>query len=320
MFAAGIDIGGTFTKVAIISQKGRIAAKSLFETKDFGRFDLWVEKSLSVIKLLLDAKNIKKNEFAGIGIGAPGHIDSVNGVIHALVNIKGWNNVNLHDEFKMRMKAPVFVDNDANMMALGEYAYGAARGTKNAVCITLGTGVGSGLILEEKLYRGSFMAGGELGHMPINVNGPSCACGGKACVETYVGNKYIVGRVKRVLSRHPDSVLAKKFKGRFDEITPKDITAAANRKDRLAEMIWEETGKYLGVCLAGVVNLLDPEIIVIGGGVAKAGRLIFNPVRKTVRERVMQVYRHRVKIVPALLGNEGGIMGCAWQVFEKGRA
>ncbi|MBN2189856.1 MAG: ROK family protein [Candidatus Aureabacteria bacterium] len=320
MFAAGIDIGGTYTKVAIISKKGKIAARSLFETKKFGRFDLWVDKSLSVIKALMELRNIKRNEFAGIGVGAPGHIDSVNGVILALVNIKGWNDVNLLDEFRMRINVPVFVDNDANMMALGEYAYGAARGTRNAVCITLGTGVGSGLILEGKLYRGSFMAGGEMGHMPINVNGPACACGGKACVEAYVGNKYIVRRLIRLFGRHPGSVLEKKFKGRFGEITPKDIAMAANKKDKLALKIWEDTGKYLGVCLAGVVNLLDPEIIVIGGGVAKAGKLVFNPVKKTVRQRVMQVYRHRVKIVPALLGNDGGIMGCAWQVFEKGRA
>ncbi|MEA3347083.1 MAG: ROK family protein, partial [Candidatus Auribacterota bacterium] len=214
----------------------------------------------------------------------------------------------------------VYVDNDANMMALGEYAYGAAKGARNAICITLGTGVGGGLILEDKLYHGSFMAGGEIGHMPVNVEGPACACGGKACVESYVGNSYIVKRTVEYLKSHDKSILAQWFKGKYHKITPLDIANAAKRGDALAKQIWSETGKYLGVCLAGVVNLLDPEIVVVGGGMAKAGGLILKPVRKTLQERVMQIYFQRVKVVSAKLGNNGGLMGCAWQVFKHGKA
>ena len=320
MYAAGIDLGGTYTKVAVISKRGKMAGGTHFETQKFKKFDSWVEKSVSVIKNLLKENSIAGKDFVGVGIGAPGHIDHKKGIIHTLVNIKGWDNVHLAKEFKKRMGKPVYVDNDANMMALGEYAYGAAKGARNAICITLGTGVGGGLILENKLYHGSFMAGGEIGHMPVNVEGPACACGGKACVESYVGNSYIVKRTVEYLKRHDKSILARWFKGKYHQITPLDIANAAKSGDALAKQIWDETGEYLGICLAGVVNLLDPEIVVVGGGVAKAGGLIFKPVRKTLKERVMQIYSQRVKVVPAKLGNDGGLMGCAWQVFKHGKA
>jgi len=189
-------------------------------------------------------------------------------------------------------------------MALAEHRLGAARGCRNAVCLTLGTGVGGGLILEGKLYRGSSYGAGEIGHMPINEKGPSCNCGGFACLEAYVGNRRIMRQVKAIFKK---------------DIPLEEVSAMAYRGNKKAAALWEAVGSRLGCALTGVVNLLNPDCIVIGGGVASAGKILFDRARETILLRAMPVHARAVKVVGAQLGNDAGMIGAALLVREKMR-
>lgn len=250
----------------------------------------------------LSAFHCRKNGVAGVGLGLPGPIDTDRGIVHFFPNIPGWSSVPFAAILKKKISLPVFIDNDANVMALAEFKAGAAKGSRNAVCLTLGTGVGGGLILDGKLYRGSGYAAGEIGHMPLNEAGPKCNCGGSACLESYIGNRRILTRVKQVFGK---------------DIPLEEVSRMANAGNARARRVWTDVGNKLGVSLAGIVNLLNPDCIVIGGGVAKAGRLLFDTVKKTIRERAMSVQAKIVKVVPAKLGYDAGLIGAGFLVKGK---
>jgi glucokinase len=252
-------------------------------------------------------------------MGAPGIVDVRTGTIHALTNIPDWREVALGDILKKRLGLPVFVDNDVNVMALGEMRFGAARGAKNMLCITLGTGVGGGLIFDGKLYRGSSYAAGEFGHVPIGIDGPRCNCGGRACVEAYVGNHYIIRDVMAKIKRGQKTLIKKLVGGDLSKITPETIDKAADRGDRFAKNVWIDVGNKVGIGLAGAVNLLNIEKIVIGGGVAEAGKILFDSIRNTITERAMKIPGKAVKVVRAKLGYNAGVIGAASLVlYERG--
>jgi glucokinase len=187
-------------------------------------------------------------------------------------------------------------------MALAEYTLGAARGSRNAVCLTLGTGVGGGLILDGKLYRGSAYAAGEIGHMPLNERGPDCNCGGVACLESYIGNRRLMRRVKTLFKK---------------EVPLEEVSAMAYRGNKKAIALWDMAGLHLGVALVSVVNLLNPDCIVIGGGVANAGKILFDRVAETILLRAMLVHARAVRVVKAQLGNDAGMIGAGLLVKEK---
>jgi glucokinase len=231
-----------------------------------------------------------------VGLGLPGPIDFEKGIVHFFPNIPGWKEVKLKNILEKRLKLPVFVDNDAKVMALAEYKLGAARGSTNAVCITLGTGVGGGIIINGKLYRGLSNVAGEIGHMPINENGPACNCGGKACLEAYIGNNRVLAEARRVFGKG---------------ITLEKLSYLAKKQNRQAKIIWLRFAERLSVALSGVVNLLNPDCIVIGGGVAAAGNVLFNSIKKAVRLRAMSVQVKHVKILGAKLKNNAGLIGAA---------
>jgi glucokinase len=209
-----------------------------------------------------------------------------------------------------------FVDNDVNLMTLGELHYGAGKDAKNMVCLTLGTGVGGGIVIDGKLYRGSTLTAGEIGHIPINEKGPKCSCGSAGCLERYVGNRHIITLALRKLSGNKKSLILALVNGNRANITPEIISKAAKVDDRLAIEIWQEVGRHIGIALTGVVNFLNPEKIIIGGGVAAAGKVLFDSIRATVNERAMDVPKRGVKIVPAKLGNNAGLIGAS--ILTKG--
>jgi glucokinase len=218
---------------------------------------------------------------------------------------------------KKRLGVPVFVDNDVNVMALGEMRFGAAREASNMLCITLGTGVGGGLIFDGKLYRGSSYAAGEFGHVPIGIDGPKCNCGGKACVEAYVGNRYIVRDVIARIEAGEKTMIKKLAGGDLSKITPETIDEAAANGDRFAKNVWVDVGNKVGIGLAGAVNLLNIEKIVIGGGVAEAGKVLFDSIRDTIAARAMKLSAKTVKVVRAKLGYDAGVIGAATLVLYE---
>ncbi len=224
--------------------------------------------------------------------------------MHFLPNIPGFKNIRLAELLRHALGIPVMVDNDAKLMALAEFTCGAAAGFGNCLCLTLGTGVGGGLILNGRLYRGIDNAAGELGHIPLNEAGPPCNCGGIACLEAYIGNARILNQATEVFQR---------------EMSLEELSDMAARGDPRAIRIWKAAGGVLGTALSGVVNLLNLDAIVIGGGVANAGRVLFYEVRSTIRRRAMSVQARRVKVFKARLGNDAGIIGAAILVLQSVR-
>ncbi|MFA5117907.1 MAG: ROK family protein [Candidatus Omnitrophota bacterium] len=300
-YIIGIDLGGTNLKIALFNGRCRLQSKEIISTRQFREKEELISGIVDSIGFLTGKNNIVKSQVLGLGLGLPGPIDVDKGMVHFFPNIPGWKEVHLSSILKKRLGVPVFIDNDANLMALAEYRLGAAVGYKNVVCLTLGTGVGGGLILEGKLYHGSTYAAGEIGHMPLNESGPKCNCGGKACLEAYIGNNRIAAEVKRLFKK---------------DISLEKVSLLARSGNRTALRVWVNMGKRLGLALSSIVNLLNPDCIVIGGGVAGAGKVLFDTVRETIRERAMCVQAKNVKIVKASLGYDAGMIGAALFVRE----
>jgi glucokinase len=303
-----IDVGGTNIKIALIANSGKIKVKKVFPTGKTQGKDL-INTLVSYVENLLKELKLKKSNLSGIGIGLPGTINTVRGLVHSLTNIPGFKNVPLKKILEKKLGCPIFLDNDANLMALGEYYFGAGQRAENVVCLTLGTGVGGGLIINGKLYRGNYFAAGEIGHIPLDENGGRCNCGGWGCLETYIGNRYLIRKAIHRINKTAKTSLSKV------NLTPEKITQAAKKKDKLAIQIWKETGRHLGVALAGVANLLSPDKIIIGGGLAQAGHFLFKPLRQTIRLRAMALPAKKVKVVKAQLGEDAGLIGAAVLVW-----
>jgi len=199
----------------------------------------------------------------------------------------------------------VFMDNDVNLMTLAEARIGAAKGAKNAFCLTLGTGVGGGIIYEGRLHRGISFSAGEIGHIPLGIKGPKCNCGGSACLESYVGNRFILKLAKKKLGR------------RARNLTLEKLSKLAKRGNTIALDIFYDYAQKLGLALTAVINLLNPEVIAIGGGVSKAGGFLFAKIREVVKDRAMPIPAKVAKIKKAKLGNNAGILGAAILVKES---
>ncbi len=289
-----IDLGGTNLKIALISQGCKLKDRETLNTQRFVKKDSLIKAIVSSINKLIEKNNLKKTNILGVGLGLPGPIDVKRGIVHFFPNIPGWKEVKLKKILESKLKLPVFLDNDANLMSLAEHKLGAAKGYKNAVCLTLGTGVGGGIIINASLYRGSSFASGEIGHIPINEAGPRCNCGGRGCLEAYIGNNRIRKAAKALFRR---------------DVSLEELSQLAKKNDKKALRLWSQVARHLGVALTGVVNFLNPEAIVIGGGVAGAGKILFEQVKETILKRAMKVQAKQVKVFKAKLGNDAGLIG-----------
>ena len=308
--AIGIDIGGTNIKLGLVDEKGRILLRDTFRTKDSSTRDGLIDKLASHIRALSDEARHRGLKLQGVGIGAPGPIDVERGFVYFFPNIPGWKNTPLKALLEKRIRMAVFVENDANAMALGEFRFGAGKGVKDMVALTLGTGLGGGLVVNGRLYHGPHFSAAEVGHMIVDPKGPLCGCGNRGCIETFVGNGYFVAEVRRELKRRPRTALTSLLKG-GQELTPKLVQDAAFKGDAFCKAQWARTGDRLGSFLAGLVNLLNPEKIVIGGGLAQSGPLLFGPVRAAIKKKAFPIASRFVKVVPAQLGPEAGLVGAA---------
>ncbi len=318
-YSIGVDFGGTYVKLALVrfGEKGfKIERFSLFCTKDYNRDTLIEQLVIRIIKLKAES-TYKGNKVRGVGIGVPGRVDFNKGMVFDLTNVPGWKNVLLKEMLENKVKIPVFVDNDANLMAFAESKFGAASGYKSCVCVTMGTGIGGGIVFGGKIYRGMNFAAGEIGHMSINANGPLCVCGGRGCIERYVGNRYILEDAIRKLRAGAKSSVREQLNGKYFQLTLEMLSVAARKKDAFSQLIWQEVGNNMGVVLANIVNLLNPEIIVIGGGVANAGALILEPIRRVIRERAFQVSCRNLRIVSSKFRDKAGIIGAAALVIAN---
>lgn len=310
-FAIGIDLGGTYTKLALVDKKGKLFYRAILSTANYEGKEALIDAIAYEVDIILKKARLTAKDLLGVGVGVPGLVDFKQGFIYYLTNVPGWKNVSLKKILKKKLKAPVLIDNDVNLMALGEYRFGAGRGARDLVCITLGTGVGGGIIIDGELYRGASFAAGEIGHMPLKEDGLSCNCGSFGCLERYVGNRFIVDEIKGKIRTGKYSAIKKLVKDDLSLVTPEVISYAAKRNDKLAIDFWKEIGRRIGITLSGVINLLNPEKIIIGGGLANAGQVLFKSIRDTVDKRALPISKKTVKIIKAKLGADAGIVGAA---------
>ncbi|RKY58979.1 MAG: ROK family protein [Candidatus Latescibacterota bacterium] len=307
----GVDLGGTNIVSGLADEKGRILARDKRPTRQDLGFEGSLEQMRASIRAVMEGAT---ESVRAIGIGSPGPIDPFEGVVLEPENLPAWRNVPLVRLMEEAFGVPVFLDNDANVAALGEQWQGAGKGIRFFLCVTLGTGIGGGVVLDGKLLQGFNGNAAEIGHITIDYNGPQCPCGNRGCLELYASATGIVRRTKEKMERErPDTVLWK----RFDGLTAKDISEAANDGDEFARAMYEETGFLLGVGLVSAVNLYNVEVIALGGGMAQAGEILFEPVRRTVRERGLPGVRDKVRIVPSELGDDAGLLGAARMAMQR---
>ncbi|MEW6684660.1 MAG: ROK family protein [Candidatus Edwardsbacteria bacterium] len=314
-YLIGIDLGGTNIKAVLITPEGKIVKSLSVKTLAERGPDAVMQRLVMVIETLKKWAIQKNAEVKAVGIGAAGLIE--NGRVHTSPNLPGWKDVPLARFLQKFTHLKVVADNDVNAFVLAEVTYGAAKGKKNVIGVTIGTGVGGGIVLNGKLYHGPKGSAGEIGHTTINFNGPLCLCGNRGCLEAYVSAKYIVEATICKMQRKGKSILSQLVRGDLSKLTPKIISEAAKRGDPLSQEVIRETGRVLGIGLASVVNLLNPEIIVIGGGIAKAGKILFEAVKDSIRERAFQYPAEFVKIVPAKLGTRAASLGAACLIRDR---
>jgi len=301
-YIIAIDLGATNLKCALLDSSLKIKAKNSFSTKSFDNKDKLIAGVADSVNSFILSRQLPRSVILGVGIGLPGPVDTLKGTVHFLPNIPGWKNVEFKKILERKTKLPVFIDNDVKLMTLAEHKIGSARGYANALCLTLGTGVGGGLIINGSLYRGQDNAAGELGHLPLNEQGPLCGCGGQACLEAYIGNAAIIREARKLFG---------------SGISLEKASRMAKDKNAVAVKFWSRVGEKLGLALSGIVNLLNLDAVVIGGGVAEAGGALLGSVKETILRRAMSVQAKRVKIFKAKLGNDAGIIGAGLLVKER---
>ncbi len=298
--SVGIDFGGTSVKLGVCRDGELLCIDEPIPTANFsGPAALIGEMAARVAKL-----REKHTDIAAIGVGVPGLVDFDHGFVHELTNVPGWKHVPLKAILGEKTGLPVVVDNDANAMAYAEYRYGAARGLKNVIGLTMGTGIGGGLVLDGKVFRGAGCAAGEIGQMSIHFDGKPGHYGNLGALEKYTGNQQIAEHaVRRYAEVHVQKNL--------EDCTPKKIAEAAKAGDDIARQIWGEIADWLGTAISSIAWLLNPDAFVIGGGVAQAGDLIFDPLQRKVQSMLSTVVWERLQILPARFSNEAGIIGNA---------
>jgi glucokinase len=312
MTVLGIDIGGTKTIVAVAGEDAHIIAQERIDTPREQGPSVVLSAIEQAVCSLLTHHALR---ITSVGIGCGGPLDRERGIILVAPNLPGWENLDLGGYFGKAFGAPVFLDNDVNLMALGEAREGAGVGIDHLAYFNIGTGIGGGIVIGGKLYRGCGNAA-EFGHQIILPDGPPCLCGKHGCLEALASGTSIARRARELLAGHPDSAILS-LAGSIGNITAQVVAQAALEGDTLARRIWLETGEYLGIGIANVINILNPRMVVIGGGVAEAGDLLLEPVRKTVRERAMTQLANDAQIVRGVLGEQAGIIGAIHLALER---
>jgi glucokinase len=307
----GVDLGGTFIKSAILDTDGNILERGKSHTGKKKTPDDVVTRICEDIMVLLDKQSLDKNDIIGVGLGSPGPLSSEKGLVYSTPNLPNWNNVPLQNMVAEKCGFPTRLFNDANAAAYGEFWKGAGSNSNTFLLFTLGTGVGGGIILNGKICRGIDGSAGELGHIAIDPNGETCGCGSKGCIETLASATAVVRIAKKRIEHGEKTSLEPK------ELTAKKIFMAAVDGDLLSKEILATAGKNLGIVCGGLINILNPEIIAIGGGLSLAGELLFKEIREEAKRRSFELPYNRVKIVPASLGTDAGVIGAAGLLLSE---
>ncbi len=312
-----VDLGGTKIVAAVVLPDGKIISrKYCLALADKGP-EAVIDRLLSAANSAMSQAKLKTSELTEIGIAAAGILDVEEGIITTSPNLPNWHDVPLRNIVADRLGITTYIINDANAAALGEHRFGAGKGVDNLIYLTVSTGIGGGIIIGGRLYSGSDGCAGEIGHMTIEAHGPQCKCGNFGCLEVLASGTAMAKEAAECLSQGETSSILDFAEGRFENITAETVALAARQGDPIACDIVSRAASYLGIGLANLVNIFNPELIVIGGGVSKMGDMLLEPARKVIKERAFQLPVRRVRIVRARLGSNAGILGAVAYILDK---
>jgi glucokinase len=304
MAFVGIDLGGTQLRVAVADDRGRLRTVERWLTEAARGRDHVINRLVAAVAEALHKDGTPASRVAALGLSLPGPVDPERGIVISPANLPGFHNVPLNRILTRRTGIPSFLYHDAHLAALGEHRRGAARGYSELIYMTVSTGVGAGLILRGELYAGAHGIAGEVGHIVVQAGGPRCRCGNYGCVEAVASGTGIMHAARLAAPRTPSSKLH-----RIENPTPEDVQRAARDGDRLAISILENAGTYLGIALGTLINLFNPQLIVLGGSVLKAGPPLLRPMRRSMVASSWKASRRGLKIVRPALGGDAGLIG-----------
>ncbi len=314
-FTIGLDLGGTNIKAGLADAAGRLVRKRSIPTQGSQGYRHVLERLAQAARELAAEHNASDGEIGAIGLGSPGPLSIETGVVHGAPNLPGWENVPVRDDLSRLARLPVVLDNDANLYALGEHTGGAGRGLRDLVMLTLGTGIGGGVILDGKLYRGRFGNAGEIGHVIATPGGRECPCGQRGCLERYASASAVRERFEEALQRGEPSVL-RPVRHDGEPIDARDVADAAARGDALAQRVWSDACEHLATACVNLQHLLNVECVILGGGMSASGAALLDPVRARVAALTWRVADDVPRIELAALGDDAGILGAAAAAWE----
>ncbi len=311
-YSIGVDLGGTNIVSAIVNCQGKIVSRPKVPTLAERGKEATIKRIIETIHENIVQSTIVLDNIIGIGIGAPGPLDIKRGIINFAPNLPGWIDVPLKKKLKNEFNMKVVLENDANAAAWGERCFGAGQGVDNLVCFTLGTGIGGGIIIDGKIYHGNNYGAAELGHMTVNKDGPRCNCGNYGCLEAYSS---ATGIKNRIINRIEEGIKSEFLNfdddKLFESLRLKSIFEAARKGDKLTKGVVEEAISYLGIAIANIANILNPEMVVLVGGITNEGDKLLIPLGEEVKKRAFYSNYNSLKIVIGKLGGNAGVLGVA---------
>jgi glucokinase len=310
----GIDLGGTKILSLVVSRTGSVLAEDIRPTLAAEGQQAVIARMVASLREGLSKAGVDGRQLLAIGVSAPGPVDDARGVVTSPPNLPGWHDVPLASIIAKKFGVPCVLDNDANAAAFAEHRWGAGKGSRHMLFLTVSTGVGGGIISDGALYRGASGAAGEMGHMTIRENGRLCPCGRRGCLEAYTCGVAIAEQGQRIAARDPGSLLGRRAAA--EPLSAAIIHEIANEGDEAARRLIANAGRHLGTGLASLINIFDPELIVLGGSLTKMGDLYLGPARATVQRECLAQARRDVRIVVGELGDRSAAIGAAALALE----
>ncbi len=315
----GIDLGGSKILAAVVDSQGRVVSSHEIVTPAAKDGEAVIQSIVDSARAALEQSSIAMSGISAVGIGAAGISNPEAGILFTSPNLPGLREVLLGDIIQERLGKKTFIINDANAAALGELYYGAARDTRNFIYITVSTGIGGGIVIDGKIYTGAIGIAGEVGHMTIDDNGPICNCGNKGCWETLASGTALGREAKLKIREGVKTSILEYAEGNIENVTPQLIHGAAEKGDRLARELIAQTGYYVGVGLASLINIFNPELIVIGGGLSNIGDMLLEPAFKTAEKRAYKEAFQAVRFASAELGGNSAVIGAATFALQESK-
>lgn len=311
----GLDIGGTNSVTAAVSEDGKIFKKEMRRTPSKKEPRIIIKSIVDLLRFIEEWSLNKRFEIVGIGLGIPGLIDFTTGVVEILPNFPKMKGFPIIDELKKYFSYKLRYENDASAALLGEYRFGAGKGVDDLICFTLGTGIGGAVLIDGKLLRGPEGFAGELGHITLDPDGPLCGCGNRGCLEALASAPAIVRRANEIMYERKIKTSLSGYLEGEEELTASLIAREADKGDFLAQNIYEEVGRWLGIAIGSLANIFNTHLFLIGGGIANAGNILFNPMKEEAFKRALPGIRDKIEIKKFKFGEDAGVIGASSLVF-----